>query len=54
MNTPVQGFTVTPVVSLPQDSVMDFDSSGSRIDFCTGGRAARPMPAPEPAHTLMW
>ena len=53
MKTPVQGFTVTPVVSLPQESVIVFVSSGSPIDRRTGSRAATPIPASAPAQTLM-
>ncbi len=49
---PVQGFTVIPVVSLPQERVIVFVSSGSPIDFCIGSNAAAPMPAPVPAQTL--
>ena len=52
MKIPVQGFTVTPVVSLPQERVMVLLSSGSPMDFCTGSSAAAPMPAPVPAQTL--
>ena len=52
MKTPVQGLTVTPVVSLPHESVMVLDSSGSRIDLSTGPSAARPIPALAPAQTL--
>ena len=51
---PVHGLTVTPVVSLPQDSVMVLVVSGSPMDFCTGSSASTPMPALVPAQTLMW
>ena len=51
---PVHGLIVTPVVSLPQDSVMVLVASGSPIDFCTGSSASTPMPALVPAQTLMW
>ncbi len=50
---PVHGLTVTPVVSLPQDSVMLLVVSGSPMDFCTGSNASTPMPALVPAQTLM-
>ena len=52
MKIPVHGFTVTPVVSLPQESVIVFVSSGSPMDFSTGSNAAAPIPAPVPAQTL--
>ena len=46
---PDQGFTVTPVVSLPQVSVIVLVDRGSFMDFWTGARAAKPMPAFVPA-----
>ena len=52
MRMPVHGLTVTPVVSLPHDRVMVFDSNGSAIDRRTGPSASKPMPAPAPAHTF--
>ena len=42
---PVHGFTETPVVSLPQESVIVFDSNGlSVIASKTGGNASIPIP----------
>ena len=41
--------TVTPVVSLPHDKVMVFESNPEPIAARTGGSAASPMPALEPA-----
>ena len=52
MKMPVHGFTVTPVVSLPQDRVMVLVVRGSSIASCTGGRAATPIPAALPAATM--
>ena len=48
---PVHGRTVTPVVSLPHESVIVLLLSGSRIDACTGRNASRPTPAAAPAQT---
>jgi threonine dehydrogenase-like Zn-dependent dehydrogenase len=42
---PVHGFTVTPVVSFPQERVMVLDFSGSSIASKTGGNAETPIPA---------
>lgn len=52
MRMPVQGFTVTPVVNLPQDRVIVFVVSGSSIASCTGGKAATPIQAALPAATI--
>ncbi|OQB94359.1 MAG: hypothetical protein BWX84_00218 [Verrucomicrobia bacterium ADurb.Bin118] len=46
--------TVTPVVSLPQLSVMVFVSKPPPMAARTGGSAARPMPASAPAATTTW
>jgi len=51
MRMPVHGLTVTPVVNLPQDSVMVLVVMGSSIACCTGGKAAAPIPAALPAAT---
>ena len=48
MNIPIQGFTVTPVVSLPQVSVIVFVIRGSPIFAQTGYKASRPIPAAVP------
>ena len=50
---PVQGFTVTPVVSFPQLKVIVFDSNGFSIESNTGSRAFTPIPAFVPAQTLI-
>ena len=46
--------TVTPVVSLPQDSVMVLVSKPLPMAWRTGGSAASPIPAPVPAATTTW
>ena len=43
--------TVTPVVSLPHESVMVFVSKPAPMALRTGGNASRPMPAEAPAAT---
>lgn len=50
---PVHGFTVTPVVSLPQLKVMDLQCRGSGFSIArsTGARASSPIPALVPAQT---
>ena len=51
---PVQGLTVTPVVSFPQESVMVLVFCGLLvIAFLTGSRAASPTPARVPALTII-
>ena len=52
MRMPVHGFTVTPVVSFPQESVIVLAFSGSSIASRTGGRASTPIPAALPAATI--
>ena len=53
MKMPAQGLTVTPVVNLPQESVMVLLSSGlPPMAFNTGGRAFAPVPASGPAQTM--
>ena len=44
---------VTPVVSLPQDSVIVFVSKAGDMDSRTGETALIPIPAEAPAHTLI-
>ena len=44
--------TVTPVVSLPHDSVMVLVSKPLPMAFRTGGNASSPMPADAPAATM--
>ena len=51
INMPDQGFTVTPVESLPQLSVMVFVRCGSPMTLYTGSTALAPMPASLPAAT---
>ena len=53
MNMPVHGFTVTPVVSLPHDSVIVFVSSGFFMELITGATASSPIPAFEPAQRFI-
>ncbi len=52
MRIPVHGFTVTPVVSFPQERVMVLVFRGSSIASYTGGNAATPIPALLPAATI--
>ncbi|MFR0615717.1 hypothetical protein ACLUWK_04895 [Bifidobacterium apri] len=52
MKMPHHGFTVTPVVSFPQVSVMVREFKGSSIDSRTLSSAAAPIPASEPAQTF--
>ena len=52
MKIPLHGLIVTPVVSFPHESVIVFDSSGSRMDALTGPSAANPIPALVPAQML--
>ena len=52
MKMPHHGFTVTPVVSLPQVSVIVCECSGSSIVSRTLSSAAMPTPASTPAHTF--
>ena len=52
MKMPHQGFTVTPVVSFPQVSVMVLELRGSSMVSRTRSSAASPTPASVPAHTF--
>ena len=44
--------TVTPVVSLPHESVIVFVANPPPIARRTGGKASSPMPASAPAATI--
>ena len=53
INNPVHGFTVTPVLSFPQERVMVFVFKGLDIFCLNGCSALSPTPALKPAQTII-